>query len=201
MQSNIQNTLGKLEENISSASKMPGIGNKAVVDIKKLKSIHDELVNSIPEELLEASEVLKQKESIINQAYLEAKRTKGIAQQESASVNEKARNDYEQKISDSKITKGAQSKSEDIISEANKKANEIVEEGEGQADKILEQAQNAATHRKEGADQYSKEVLFNIEERLSQILAQVRRGIDALNEDVQQDEQAKISVNGNLSNS
>ena len=49
MQSNIQNTLGKLEENISSASKMPGIGNKAVVDIKKLKSIHDELVNSIPE--------------------------------------------------------------------------------------------------------------------------------------------------------
>ena len=35
--------------------------------------------------------------------------------------------------------------------------------------------------KKEGADNYSKEVLFDLEERLSEILGQVRRGIDSLN--------------------
>ena len=71
MKSEMKNMLEDLEASIKSASKVPGIGNKAMVDIKKLKSIYDTLSQSMPEEILEASEVIKQKESIINQAYLE----------------------------------------------------------------------------------------------------------------------------------
>ena len=154
---------------------------------------------SIPEEILEASEVIKQKESIINQAYLEAKRTKEIAQQESASINDKARGDYDQKVSDSEVTRGAELKSEEIISEANEKATGIVKESQNEAEQIVDKAQTNATQRKDGADQYSKEVLFNIEERLSQVLGQVRRGIDALGDETQEEEQLKVSVNGTSS--
>ena len=34
--------------------------------------------------------------------------------------------------------------------------------------------------RREGADQYAKETLFDLEERLASQLGQVRRGIDTL---------------------
>ena len=199
MQSDMKNILNDLEASIKSANKVPGIGNKAMVDIKKLKSIYDALSQSIPEEILEASEVIKQKESIINQAYLEAKRTKEIAQQESASINDKARGDDDQKVSDSEVTRGAELKSEEIISEANEKATGIVKESQNEAEQIVDKAQTNATQRKDGADQYSKEVLFNIEERLSQVLGQVRRGIDALGDETQEEEQLKVSVNGTSS--
>lgn len=199
MQSDMKNILGDLEASIQSANKVPGIGNKAMVDIKKLKSIYDALSQSIPEEILEASEVIKQKESIINQAYLEAKRTKEIAQQESASINDKARGEYDQKVSDSEVTRGAELKSEEIISDANEKATGIVQESQTEAGQIVDKAQTEATQRKDGADQYSKEVLFNIEERLSQVLGQVRRGIDALGDETQQEEQLQVSVNGTSS--
>ena len=199
MQSDMKNILDDLEASIQSANKVPGIGNKAMVDIKKLKSIYDALSQSIPEEILEASEVIKQKESIINQAYLEAKRTKEIAQQESASINDKARGEYDQKVSDSEVTRGAELKSEEIISEANAKATGIVQESQTEAGQIVDKAQTEATQRKDGADQYSKEVLFNIEERLSQVLGQVRRGIDALGDETQQKEQLPVSVNGTSS--
>jgi len=199
MQSDMKNILGDLEASIQSANKVPGIGNKAMVDIKKLKSIYDALSQSIPEEILEASEVIKQKESIIKQAYLEAKRTKEIAQQESASINDKARGEYDQKVSDSEVTRGAELKSEEIISDANEKATGIVQESQTEAGQIVDKAQTEAAQRKDGADQYSKEVLFNIEERLSQVLGQVRRGIDALGDETQQEEQLQVSVNGTSS--
>ena len=200
MQSDMKNILAELASSIESASKVPGIGNKAMVDIKKLKSIHESLIQSMPEEILEASEIIKQKESIINQAYLEAKRTKEIAQQESASINDKARADYDEKVGDNEITRGAQLKSEEIISEANTKAADIVQQGQGEADQIVDKAQTEATQRKDGADQYSKEVLFNIEERLSQVLGQVRRGIDALGDENQPEERVQVSVNGTSNN-
>ena len=200
MQSDMKNILAELASSIESASKVPGIGNKAMVDIKKLKSIHDAFNQSMPEEILEASEIIKQKESIINQAYLEAKRTKEIAQQESASINDKARADYDEMVGDNEITRGAQLKSEEIISEANTKAADIVQQGQGEADQIVDKAQTEATQRKDGADQYSKEVLFNIEERLSQVLGQVRRGIDALGDENQPEERGQVSVNGTSNN-
>ena len=44
MQSDMKNILAELASSIESASKVPGIGNKAMVDIKKLKSILKKLV-------------------------------------------------------------------------------------------------------------------------------------------------------------
>ena len=49
---------------------------------------------------------------------------------------------------------------------------------------ILEEAESTGTTRRDGADQYARETLFDLEERLSIQLGQVRRGIDALGLDV-----------------
>ena len=64
---------------------------------------------------------------------------------------------------------------------------------------MIGEADATAADRREGADQYSREVLFSIEERLSQMLGQVRRGIDALGTDADPMAKRKIAqpaING-----
>ena len=52
--------------------------------------------------------------------------------------------------------------------------------------------------RREGADQYSREVLFNLESHLADVLGQVRRGIDSLRlETREQNVSAPQPANGN----
>ena len=50
--------------------------------------------------------------------------------------------------------------------------------------RIIDEAETLASSRREGADQYAREILFGLEERLADLLGQVRRGIDAINMEV-----------------
>ena len=50
--------------------------------------------------------------------------------------------------------------------------------------------------RREGADHYAREVLFNLEEQLAEILGQVRKGIDALKLDVEATKKQQKITNG-----
>jgi len=59
-------------------------------------------------------------------------------------------------------------------------AEEIVQDAQRRAYRIVSEAEDIAASRREGADQYASEVLFNLEEQLSEILGQIRRGIDSL---------------------
>ena len=43
-------------------------------------------------------------------------------------------------------------------------------------------AEKSSREMKDGADQYAREVLFNLEEKLSSQLNQIRLGIDSLTE-------------------
>jgi hypothetical protein len=98
-------------------------------------------------------------------------------------------------ISEHEIVKAAEAKAEEIKDEARRQANEIVQESQHQSLRLMGDAEATASDRREGADQYSREVLFSIEERLAQMLGQVRRGIDALG--VEAEPQAsKQAVNG-----
>ena len=106
-----------------------------MVDADRLEAVSSELRTSIPADIQEAREILKQKDSIINQAHLEARRVK-----ESAGREDAQRRSY----------------------------------------RMVEEAEAVAAIRREGADQYAKETLFDLEERLAHQLGQVRRGIDTL---------------------
>ena len=46
--------------------------------------------------------------------------------------------------------------------------------------RMQNESESTATSRREGADQYAREVMFGMEEQLSEILGQIRRGIDTL---------------------
>jgi len=134
-----------------------------MVDSDRLVGIVGELQNSIPADIQEASEVLKQKDSIINQAHLEARRIKETAQEE-----------LKTKVSQAEIVKTAEGK-----------ADGIVQDSERKADRIITTAESEGAIRRDGADKYARETLFDLEERLANLLGQVRKGIDVLGMEVE----------------
>jgi Txe/YoeB family toxin of Txe-Axe toxin-antitoxin module len=136
--------------------------------------------SSVPSDILEAQEILTQKESIINQSLLEARRVKETAMREAEAIKASAVEEHAAKVGDAEIIRVAQGKADQVNQEAVQEANQIVQEAQRNAFRIVGDAEKIAAARREGADQYARESLFNLEERLASQLGQVRRGIDAL---------------------
>ena len=147
---------------------------RVMVDADRLASVGKELRDSIPADSQEATEILKQKDSIVNQAHLEARRVKEAAQQEQAS-----------RINQTEIVKAAETKAEEVSQQGLQDAQEIVQDSQRKAYRIVDEAEADAAVRRDGADQYAKETLFDLEERLANLLGQVRKGIDILGLEVE----------------
>ena len=107
-------------------------------------------------------------------------RVKESAEREAITVTAAAREEQASKVDETEIVKGAHIKAEETNQGALQEAQEIVQDAQRRAYHIVEEAESVASMRREGADQYAREVLFNLEEQLAEVLGQVRRGIDAL---------------------
>jgi Txe/YoeB family toxin of Txe-Axe toxin-antitoxin module len=151
-----------------------------MVEADRLERIRQHVSSSVPSDILEAQEILTQKESIINQSLLEARRVKETAMREAEAIKSSAMEEHAAKVGDAEIIRVAQGKADQVNQEAVQEANQIVQEAQRNAFRIVGDAEKIAAARREGADQYARESLFNLEERLASQLGQVRRGIDAL---------------------
>ncbi len=176
----ISRVMDELEALATSGTRMPGFRGKVMVDASRLIRLADELRRSIPMDMQEAREIIRQKDSIINQANMEAQRIRDSASKEAESLTAAARMEHESKVGESEVIKAAEQRSREIKEEATLEAQQIIQDAQRRAYRILDEAEAAANARRDGADQYAREVLFNLEERLSEVLGQVRRGIDSL---------------------
>ena len=179
----IAQIIEELESVAGAGTRVPGLRKRVMVDSGRLLKVAEELRRSIPSDIQEAVEVIKQKDSIINQAQLEGRRIKESAQQECVSIVEAARREQEARVDETEIVREAMAKAENIAEQAHLDAQQGVQDAQQRAYKIMDEADAAAATRRSGADQYARETLFDIEERLASQLAQVRRGIDSLGVD------------------
>ena len=164
-----------------------------MVDIDELTNLSDQLEGGMPQSIQEADEILRQKESILSLAHMEAQRIKSVSEREVSEMTLAAKLERETKIGDSEILKAATEEGEGLKEGAMSEAQSIVKDAQRKAYRIINDAEASAMTRRDGADQYSREVLFNLEEQLSESLGQVRRGIDALRSGIDD----KILENGN----
>ena len=169
---------------IAEGTRVPGFRGKVLIEIDRLSALGTELTQSVPAYVREAEEIVKQKDSILNQAALEAQRVKSSAEQEAISVTAAAQETHQMKVGESEVLKAAEEKSEALKDDAMGEAQKIVQDAHRRAYRIVDEAETIAASRREGADQYAREILFGLEEHLADILGQVRRGIDALNAEV-----------------
>jgi len=128
------------------------------VSEEELLDIIDRLRVSVPEDIQEARQLIQQRDGIMEEALVQAKKITGAAEEE-----------FKARVRESEIVKAAQASAQKILSEA-----------ERRSEATLADAERVARTRKEDADKYTLEVLRKLNEQLSAFLASVRKGMEAL---------------------
>jgi vacuolar-type H+-ATPase subunit H len=193
----IREIVEELEGIAAGGTKMPGM-KRVMVDANRLVEVVAELRESMPTQIQEANEIVRQKDSIINQTHLEARRIKESASNESERIKTAAHEEHHSRVGETEIVKAAEAKADEINQQALQDAQQIVQDAQRKAYMITDEVETASEDRREGASQYARETLFDLEERLSELVGQVRRGIDALGleAEVEARVEAKVEVNG-----
>tara|TARA_B100000579_G_scaffold60476_1_gene43923 strand:+ start:12278 stop:12886 length:609 start_codon:yes stop_codon:yes gene_type:complete len=201
---NIIEELKNLEKLIGdSNSLIPGKG----LDKSKAMDIVNQIISGLPSELDEAGMVSRQKEAIIDQADKEAARIRNYADEEASTMREIAKRDAAEILSDAEekaeamiqetsIVEGANKKSEEILNDAQSQSENIILNAQQESSRMLEESEQVSADRRDGADNYAKEVLYALEERIATILSQVRSGLDLL-DDPAENENENITMEQN----
>ena len=135
--------IDKLEKLVQDSRKVP-MTNGRLIEERALLEVIDQLRTTIPEEVKTARQIQQQKDRIIAQGKEEANRLVEIARQQS--------NDM---LSMSEVTRAA----------------------EGRSRTIIERAQREAADIRRGADGYAEQVLAVLDERVAHAQHQIRSGL------------------------
>ena len=186
--------LQELQQLYASSSRVPGFRKKVMVDVDEFAAVLNNIRTVMPADVQEARQILLQKDSILNQAYLEAQRVKTSAEETVTAELEAAQQEHRTKVGESEVTKTATNQAQEKMDQAMTEAEDIVQDAQRRAYRIISESEDVAASRREGADQYAREVLFSLEEQLSEILGQIRRGIDTLRPEVDPLAQDNIQI-------
>jgi len=156
-------------ETLLDTSKAVPVSGNVLVDKKKVMELVDQLRLAIPQEVKAADEVLSQKDHILNQATVDARRTKA-----------KAEDDYRERLDQNEITELAQKRADQAIADAEERVN-----------RMLQQSENESRSRRTDADAYALRSLRSLERQLHEISGSVRKGIDMLSQET-------AAVNGSV---
>ena len=166
-----------------SGKRVPGFGSKVMVEGDKLALIANQLKEALPSFVDEAQAIITQKDSILEQAHLEAERVKQGAEKAATDMSSAATLEHKEMVGESEVLKEARTQAEDMRAKAGVEAQSIVQDAQRKAYSITSEAEASSVSQREGADRYSLEVLSQLEEKLAETLGQVRRGIDSIRSD------------------
>ena len=159
-------------ETLIETSKAVPVSGNILIDRKKAMELVDQLRLAIPQEVRSAEEVISQKDQIINQAQVDARRTKS-----------KAEEDYRVRLDQSELVVTAERRAEVTLKDAEQKAGQM-----------LMRSEDEARNKCSDADAYALRSLRNLEKELSALTGSVRKGIEVIAG------QAVAGLNGRYSN-
>ncbi len=137
-----------------NTSKVMPVSGSLLMDKKKVLELVDQLRLQIPQEIRSAEEVLTQKDQIISQAMVEARRAKS-----------KAEDEFKEKLGQSEVRK---------------RAEDMMREAELKAARMIEMAEAECNSKRTEADAYALRALRAFERELNSLNGSVRKGIDML---------------------
>ena len=162
--------IDKLENYVTASARIPGT-HKVVMNIEWLLQTVDQLRVAIPKDVQDSQDMLGQREAIINQSLLDARRIK-------ASAEEESRN----QVDESSIVQEAESKAEEILADAKRRADALLQDSQRKAHDAMQEAEHFSDTRVTESNRYATETLFRLEQQLASVLNAVRRGLDTLEE-------------------
>lgn len=139
-----------------------------LVDEAEVLELIDQLKVAVPRSVREAKLILQEREQILEQARAEAEHMLAEAQRYA-----------EAKASQSEVVQLAQRQAAEIRQEAEREAERVVEEARRRAAELVARAEEEAARREAEADRYIREVLGDLEGRLTSALTAVKKNVGA----------------------
>ncbi len=185
----VPDSLEKIESMIASG-RVPGT-SRSLVNIERISALLEEIKGGLPEHSNEAMGVVRQKDAILKQAEMEARRMRAYADEEATTIRQLAeeqstaaltasKQQADSMITASEVVKASNERAAQVVREAEVKAQHILADAKNKLNAIVSEAEKQAEERRKGADAYAREVLFTLEEKVADVLGQLRAGIDLL---------------------
>lgn len=141
-----------LEDMAEDARRVPGTG-RVMLDREELARIIDRMRATAPAELREAEEIRERGESIVNEAYVFAKKMKAKTQE-----------DHRQAIQDSAIVEEAEEKAQQIILDAEREIERMKQRTESDSARLIKDSDVYAAQSLERLLNNLDQVIQNIED-------------------------------------
>lgn len=126
---NFMELVDELEELVETASQVPLTG-KVMVDREEVLEILNDLRSEVPAEVAEAAKITKNKDSILNDAKVEAER-----------MLELAKSKAEEYINEDELVIKANERADEVLKNASEESVQIREGARDYADSLLENTQ------------------------------------------------------------
>lgn len=162
--------IDRLEAILTSGKRVP-LSNKVMVDEQECLDLIDQMRAVVPEEVKAAKRTLLDRERILSDA-----------EEDSRQILEHAEQEREIMLSREGLLAEAERRRDEIISEANQEAFDL----RTQAQNLYDDAVGQTQEMREGANNYTVQVLQELETLLGKHLGMVRNGLQSFQQQAQQ---------------
>lgn len=158
----------RLEEMVAGAQKMP-IGNRAILDRRRMLDLIDQMRIAVPHEVREAQDIVATRDAIRREAEEEGRIIIAEAEGQAARM-----------VEEHSITEAARHRAEEIAQEAERRLQIRVDEANRDIQARLLESRQLAREQMEAADEYARELLVRLERQLQAFQNSIRAGVQQL---------------------
>jgi len=158
----------RLEELVASAQKMP-IGNRAILDRRRLLDVVDQMRIAVPQEVREAQDIVAHRDSIRREAEEEGRIMLAQAEERAARL-----------VEQHEIAQAARKRAEEIATEAESRLEERIAEANADIQQRIQESRQIAREQMGAADDYARELLLRLQRQLEAFVSSVRNGVEQL---------------------
>ncbi|MGE3858191.1 MAG: hypothetical protein AB7G21_14650 [Dehalococcoidia bacterium] len=158
----------RLEELVAGAQKMP-IGNRAILDRRRLLDVVDQMRIAVPQEVREAQDIVAHRDAIRREAEEEGRILLAQAEERAARL-----------VEQHEIAQAARKRAEEIANEAEARLEERIAEANADIQQRIQESRQIAREQMAAADDYARELLLRLQRQLEAFVSSVRNGVEQL---------------------
>ena len=158
----------RLEELVASAQKMP-IGNRAIIDRRRLLDIIDQMRIAVPQEVRDAQEIVAHREALRREAEEDGRIIVAQAEERASHL-----------VEAHELTAAARRRAEEIAAAAEAHIEERIAEANTDIQRRIQDSRQIAREQMSAADDSARELLQRLQRQLEAFVGSVRSGIQQL---------------------
>lgn len=158
----------RLEELVAEAQKMP-IGNRVIIDRRRLLDLVDQMRVSVPQEVRDAQDIVRDRDQI-----------KRETEEESRLIIARAEEEVARRVDGHELTVAARERAQEIAQETEVRLEDRVRQANEDIQHRIEESRHLARQQMQAADEYARELLLRLDRQLQAFVGSVQSGIEQL---------------------